>query len=59
MVVVGEVLDGEAGVAEIIMVRDAVPRRDAPRDYALNEALNALKALALRTPEAGTKKSQP
>ena len=35
----------------------APANRDAPRDYALNEALNALKALALRAPAAGAKKS--
>jgi len=37
---------------------DAAPAHsDAPRDYALNEALNALKALALRAPAGGAKKS--
>ncbi len=37
---------------------EAAPaRRDAPRDYALNEALNALKALALRAPAAAAKKN--
>ena len=34
----------------------APANREAPRDYALNEALNALKALALRAPPAGAKK---